>query len=87
MECIDRLAQRAVFEPQAAISTDHKDKDLVQHPTFLNFPSNQGFGIAYDESKQLDMATNQNRQIIKATQPTLQDPIYLKVNFNGITAN
>jgi len=60
---------------------DHKDKNLIASPQFLNFPSNQGFGIAYDESKPLDTERLKQEQINKATQPTLQDPLYLKVNF------
>lgn len=80
VEVIERLAQRTIFEPQAAISADHKDYDRVHQPKFLNFPSNQGFGIAYDESKPLAPDENPSKELIKATQTNLQDPICLKVN-------
>jgi hypothetical protein len=39
LEEVRRKSRDPIAVPAAAVSTQHKDKEMVELPTFLNFPS------------------------------------------------
>ena len=78
-EDVSRVNYTTPFELQAAIITEHKDKNVINEPSFINFPSQQGIVLLNDESEKIPDIMDDNSFTYKTTQQILQSPINVKV--------